>query len=238
VHLALTVYDVSLTYDDVTDCQPFTWRNGQTYSESNTGSTAIDTVVLHNQYECDSVVQLRFTLIPVTARIKSSLEHFDFDHLDVVLTDVSTGNDSRRWKFPTSPDQTGAKGYYSIPVNLDEAHIWLLAYSPYGCVDSTDIIIPFNKENFWVPNAFTPDDPAGNNIFSSISTKTISQEMYIYNRLGELVFQCEGADCGWDGKNMNGTPCPQGAYVYVIRYTNGYEPKVIKVKRGTVTLIR
>lgn len=238
VHLALTVFDVSLTYDDVTDCQPYTWRNGQTYSESNTGSSAIDTVILKNAYDCDSVVQLRFTLIPVTSRIKSSLDHFDFDHLDVVLTDISSGNDSRRWKFPTAGDQTGATAYYSIPVSESQAHIWLLAYSQYGCVDSTDIIIPFNKESFWVPNAFTPDDPAGNNIFSSTSSQTINQEMFIYNRLGDLIFKCEGADCGWDGKNLNGDPCPQGAYVYMIRYSNSFEPKIVKVKRGTVTLIR
>ncbi len=238
VHLALTVFDVSLTYDDVTDCQPYTWRNGQTYSESNTGSSAIDTVILKNAYDCDSVVQLRFTLIPVISRIKSSLDHFDFDHLDVVLTDISSGNDSRRWKFPTAGDQTGATAYYSIPVSESQAHIWLLAYSQYGCVDSSDIVIPFNKESFWVPNAFTPDDPAGNNIFSSISSQTINQEMFIYNRLGQLIFQCEGADCGWDGKDLNGDPCPQGAYVYMIRYSNSFEPKIVKVKRGTVTLIR
>ena len=157
---------------------------------------------------------------------------------DVVLTDISSGNDSRRWRFPTAAEQTGVTAYYSIPVTLNEANIWLLAYSPYGCVDSTDITIPFNKESFWIPNVFTPEDPSGNNIFSSISNQTVYQEMFIYNRAGELVFQCEGADCGWDGKNLNGDPCHQGAYVYVIRYSNAFEPKVIKVRRGTVTLLR
>ena len=238
VHLALTVFDVSLTYDDVTDCKEYTWRNGQTYSETNTATTAVDTVVLKNAYNCDSVVQLRFTLIPVTARIKSSLDHFDFDHLDVVLTDISNGNDSRRWIFPSGGEQTSATAYYSIPVSYSEANIWLLAYSPYGCVDSADITIPFNKESFWIPNAFTPDDPSGNNIFSSVSSQTVYQEMFIYNRIGQIVFQCEGADCGWDGKNMDGDPLPQGAYAYVIRYSNAFEPKIVKVRRGTVTLIR
>ena len=48
VHLALTVFDVSLTYEDVTDCKEYTWRNGQTYSETNTATSPIDTVVLKN----------------------------------------------------------------------------------------------------------------------------------------------------------------------------------------------
>ncbi len=238
VHLALTVFDVSLTYHDTSDCKPITWRNGVTYTETNSATSAIDTVILKNLYDCDSVVQLRFTLVPVTARIKSSLSKFDFDHLDTELTDLSTGNDSRVWHFPNGADQTGVTAHYSIPVTSDEAEIFLTAISPYGCADTTSIIIPFNKECFWVPNAFTPDDPTGNNIFASVSIKTTYQEMFIYNRLGELVFQCEGADCGWDGKHMNGTPCPQGAYVYVIRYSNAFEPKIINVKRGTVTLIR
>ena len=52
------------------------------------------------------------------------------------------------------------------------------------------------------------------------------------------MFHCEGIDCSWDGKDMNGEPCVQGAYVYIIRYANEYEPKVTRVIKGTVTLIR
>ncbi len=238
VRLYLEVLDVSTTIDKVDDCKPIVWKNGTTYTESNSATASTDTVVLQNQYGCDSVVRLDFTLHPVIAQIESNLTHFDFDHLDVVLTDVSTGNDSRLWTFPSGATQTGLNAYYSISVSQSEADINMIAFSPYGCSDTTNIVIPFNKETFWIPNVFTPDDPAGNSTFSSISSQTLTQTMQIFNRLGQQVFECEGVDCGWDGRDMNGNPCPQGAYVYLIRYTNSFEPNVIKIKKGTVTLLR
>ena len=238
VHLDLTVYDVSLTIDHISDCKPITWLNGKTYSTSNSSTAQADTILLHNRYGCDSIVRLDFTIHPLTAILSSSLEYFDYDHIDVELTDISVGGDTRVWHFPTGADQTAATAYYSIPVNLDSADIKLIAHSPYGCLDSTHIVIPFNKETFWMPNAFTPDNPAGNTTFGSVSTKTVQQEMIIYNRYGEMVYCCSGVDCKWDGRNLNGQPCPQGAYAYIIRYTNEYEPQVTKIKKGTVTLIR
>ena len=238
VRLALTVLDVSHTTEHIQDCKPVTWKNGRTYTQSNTGGYDTDIWVTVNRAGCDSVVHLDLTIHPLTARLQSSLDHFDYDHLDVELTDISTGGDSRRWKFPTAADQTGATAYYTIPASLDQAEIKLIAHSPYGCVDSTSIVLPLEKENFWMPNIFTPDDPAGNNIFSSISSQTVRQEMFIYNRFGQLVYHCEGVDCGWDGRDNKGRPCPQGAYAYVIRFTNTFQPDVTQIRKGSVTLLR
>ena len=238
VHLNLTVSSVSHTIDHQEDCKPYTWLNGKTYTTSNVATAATDTIVLKNRYDCDSIVQLDLVIHPLTAKLRSDIDHFTLDNLDAVLTDISIGGGSRVWKFPNGPDQTGVNAYYSIPANMEGANIILIASSPYGCVDTAKIYIPLNKEHFWVPNAFTPDNPAGNSLFSSVSTKTLKQEMLIYNRRGELVFRCEGADCAWDGRDFDGNPCVQDAYVYIIRYTNEFEPQNTRVLKGTVTLIR
>lgn len=238
VHLKLTVSSVSHTIDHQEDCKPYTWLNGKTYTTSNVATAATDTIVLKNRYDCDSIVQLELVIHPLTAKLRSDIDHFTLDNLDAVLTDISIGGSSRVWKFPNGPDQTGVNAYYSIPADMEGANIILIANSPYGCVDTAKIYIPLNKEHFWVPNAFTPDNPAGNSLFSSVSTKTLKQEMLIYNRRGELVFRCEGADCAWDGRDFDGNPCVQDAYVYIIRYTNEFEPQNTRVLKGTVTLIR
>ena len=238
VHLDLTVMNTSYTVDHIYDCKPYTWINGQTYYTSNTATAILDTVLLQNMWGCDSVVQLDLSIQPVTANIKASRDFFDFDNLDVVLNDISTGSDSRVWQMPNGLTYTSATAFYTMPADLDEADIWLLAASPYGCVDSTHIVIPLRKESFWVPNAFTPDNANGNNIFSSISTHTLTEEMMIFNRNGQMVFKCEGADCPWNGRDLDGNPCPQGVYTYLIRYSNEYTPKRTNVLRGTVTLIR
>ena len=238
VHLDLTVYDGSLNIDKRVECKPLRWANGKLYTTTNTATRESDTIRLVNRYGCDSVVRLDLTIYPMTPVIDASLDHFDYDHLDVVLTDASTGNDSRRWFFPTGPEQTAPTAYYSIPATADSATIKLVTYSPYGCVDSATTVIPFHKETFWMPNAFTPGDPSGNNRFGSVSSNTLQQEMYIYNRYGEMMFHCTSVDCSWDGTDTHGRPCPQGAYVYVIRYTNSFEPDKTIVRKGSVTLIR
>jgi gliding motility-associated-like protein len=238
VHLDLTVMNTSYTVDHIYDCKPYTWINGQTYYTSNTATAILDTVLLQNMWGCDSVVQLDLSIQPVTANIKASRDFFDFDNLDVVLNDISTGSDSRVWQMPNGLTYTSATAFYTMPADLDEADIWLLAASPYGCVDSTHIVIPLRKESFWVPNIFTPESASGNNTFGSISTRTLTQEMHIYNRNGQLVFHCEEPDCQWDGRDPSGNLCPQGTYTYLIRYTNEFLPKVVHVLRGTVTLIR
>lgn len=238
VRLQLKVYDVFYMVDHIEDCKPITWLNGKTYTTGNAATAKMDTIVLKNRYGCDSIVQLDFVIHPLTARLRSDVDHFTIDNLNAVLTDISTGGNGRVWKFPNGSDQMGPTAYYTIPAEMDGANIVLIEHSEYGCVDTAKIYIPLNKEHFWMPNAFTPDNPAGNNLFSSVSTKTLNQEMRIYNRRGEMVFHCEGADCAWDGRDLNGNPCIQGAYVYVIRYTNVYEPNETKVLKGTVTLIR
>lgn len=237
-HLDLTVLDVSYTVDQRVDCKPIVWINGKEYSESNTATALQDTVRLENIYGCDSIVQLDFTLYPLTARLRANVDHFSLDNLDVELTDISVNGESRVWKFPTGIDQTGPVAYYSIPSELDGAKIVLMESSPYGCEDADSIYIPLIKEHFWVPNAFTPDNPAGNSTFGSVSTHVIQEDMSIYNRHGEMVFHCNGTDCTWDGRDMRGDPCVQGAYVYVIRYIHESTSKQTQTVTGTVTLIR
>ncbi|MBR4773956.1 MAG: gliding motility-associated C-terminal domain-containing protein [Bacteroidales bacterium] len=239
VRLALTVYGRTHYTDHVFDCEPYTWINDTTYYETNTATALQDTIVLQNQWGCDSVVHLDFQLQPVTAIIRTNVDHFTLSSLDVTLTDASTGSNARTWVFPDGGMQTEATAYYTMPAELDSAEIFLIAHSAYGdCYDTTNVVIPLQRENIWIPNAFTPDNNVGNNLFGSISKNTLSEEMMIFNRHGELVYKCDKVDCTWDGKDLNGNACPQGTYVYIIRYVSTFEPDREHLLKGTVTLIR
>lgn len=239
VRLDLTVYGRTHYVDTVYACEPYTWINNQTYYEDNTATALADTILLQNQWGCDSVVHLEFHMMPLTALIRTNVDHFTLSQLDVVLNDVSLNGGSRLWLFPDGGTQTSATAYYTLPAELDSALIKLVAYSAYGdCDDTTQVVIPLQRENIWLPNAFTPENNAGNNLFGSISKNTLSEEMYIYNRHGELVYKCDKIDCTWDGKDLNGNACPQGTYVYIIHYRTTFEPDREQLLRGTVTLIR
>ena len=241
VHLHLKVHEFGRETEPIFDCKPIVWRNGQTYSEDNTATAATDTVVLKDAIGCDSlIIQLNFTIKPMTPIIQADREYFDLDHLDLVLTDVSTGGISRFWYFPTGNPQTAATAYYTIPYDLDSATITLEEHSPYGCIDSAHITLPFRKVAVWVPNVFTPGSPSNelNSRFSSKSRHLLHEETLIYNRRGELVFRCNEIDCPWDGTDLNGAPCPQGSYIYLIRYTTDYDPHTTQSITGSVTLLR
>ncbi len=239
VHLDLTVSDRSTSIDEVRVCKPYTWLNGHTYTESNTATMATDTVHLTNIWGCDSLVQLALTVTPMTPIIDATREYFDFDNLDIVLTDVSTGGNGRTWYLPSGDPQTGAVVYYTAPYNLDSAVFTMVETSPYGCVDTATLVVPFQRDVIWVPNAFVPDDPAnGNDRFRTFSRHLAKEQTIIYNRRGEMVFRCEEIDCPWDGTDMDGNPLPQGGYVYVIRYITEYEPNITRELKGSVTLIR
>ena len=244
VHLHLTVSDTSHTLFPVAACKPYTWDtlvggNGRTYYESNTATAYRDTVHLVNSWGCDSTVQLVFTMTPMTPLIEASLDYFDFNNMSVELTDVSTGGNGRTWLFPNGDPQYGTVAYYSAPYNIDSAVIMMIETSPYGCIDTAYLTIPFRRDVIWVPNVFSPDVPDhGNDLFHSVSNRLVREQTLIYNRFGELVFRCEEIDCAWDGTDKEGNPCPQGSYVYIIRYVTEYAPHETQVLKGTVTLIR
>lgn len=98
---------------------------------------------------------------------------------------------------------------------------------------SNEIEIVQQPEMF-VPNAFSP---AGiNKIFKPVSV-FMSNENYIfqiYNRYGQIVFETNNPEIGWDGKYMDEF-VKQGVYYFVIRYS--LPNKALKQKQGSVTII-
>ena len=42
----------------------------------------------------------------------------------------------------------------------------------------------------------------------------------------------------WDGNDLQGRPCIQGSYTYIIRYRNSLEPTMTQELTGTITLLR
>lgn len=98
----------------------------------------------------------------------------------------------------------------------------------------------------WVPSAFSPNDegPEINNVFKPVAISVhneqdddnLNYEMRIFNRYGELVFETDDLNEGWDGKLDNVELAPEGVYLYDIR-ARGIDYEVIN-KEGSVTLIR
>lgn len=115
---------------------------------------------------------------------------------------------------------------------------FVTASTENGCtvVDSIDILMDLGYV-FDVPNAFTPgNDFSGNSAFKILKRGDVTlEQMVIFNRWGELVFQTSDINEAWDG-TFKGTPQPLGVYVYQIVGVLADGQRV--TLNGNVTLIR
>ncbi len=91
------------------------------------------------------------------------------------------------------------------------------------------------NSRIFVPNVFAPNGV--NKIFipTIVFPNVDDYRMVIFNRWGEILFETNSPDVGWDGFN-NGGLVPQGVYAYVIemRSLNGIQLE----RKGTVLLMR
>jgi len=87
----------------------------------------------------------------------------------------------------------------------------------------------------YIPNAFTPGKKGLNDTFRAKGASVDNFLMQIYNRWGEMVFQSDDMNKGWDG-TYQGVNAPVGYYFYMVQYW-GYETKVM-VQNGLFWLIR
>lgn len=97
---------------------------------------------------------------------------------------------------------------------------------------------PYHEDNLlWVPNIIVPSgDNDENRYFRIITSSPISEfVIHIYNRGGRLLYSTNDPSFAWNATH-NGTPVPQGAYVYVATFRDSDGNP--RQQTGTVTVIR
>lgn len=170
--------------------------------------------------------------------IWSSKPFIDIADPQLQLEDRSPHSTSARWTFSDGSTLEGQRVSHQFGVDGDSVAITLLACNEERCCNDTTISLPVRVNALWVPNTFTPDAHS-NTRFSFVFTLPIVKfEIWIYNRQGLLVHHSDDLNFSWDGRTTDGTPCPQGAYVYFYRYATEFQPERNITGEGTVTLLR
>lgn len=95
-----------------------------------------------------------------------------------------------------------------------------------------EVIYPSNVA---FPNAFSPNGDGINDIFTFESRFIVASTMKIYSRWGELIYQTNDPDRGWDG-TINGRAAPPGTYIHHTELTDLMG--ITFVKSGEIVLIR
>jgi gliding motility-associated-like protein len=130
-----------------------------------------------------------------------------------------------------STDENPSTSYNDIGIY----DVTLIYTDVFGCIDTITKQISIGYV-LYIPNTFTPDGNRFNNTFYAKSINIQVIEFEIFNRWGELVFYSTDTEFDWDG-TYNGKDCPDGTYVYRIRY-NSITNRKEEVKIGHVTLLR
>ena len=86
-----------------------------------------------------------------------------------------------------------------------------------------------------VPNVFTPNNDLENDLFKPVLTFTpVDYHLIISDRQGNVIFETRDYLEEWDG-SRNGSPQPQGVYMWFLKLTTP-SGKIIS-KTGTITII-
>lgn len=115
----------------------------------------------------------------------------------------------------------------------------LIVTSEYGCQDTSFETVFIEPFTVYIPNAFTPDEDEANTVFKPIVYLSIVDwNLQIYNRWGELIFESNDPNIGWDGVNQAGKVSPDGLYMWKLRYTSCEPVNPEHLITGHVSLLR
>ena len=181
---------------------------------------------------------------PVEA-LESPTAGFSFTPEAVDMRDptVTIRDESARaaaWDYDFGPGGTSRERSPAVTLpGFGEYELVQAVTHANGCVDTARRLLtvdPFVR--YVLPNAFTPNSDGDNERFRGVGFLELVTDfrMRIYSRWGELLFETDDPDLGWDGTVMrNGEPAQPGVYLYVVDYAS---PEGTELLEGFVTLVR
>jgi len=161
---------------------------------------------------------------------------FDLTQSNFTFTNTSQNADAYLWLFG---DGDTSHAFEPTHTYTDTGHftVTLIAYNVY-CSDTFrySYVVVYEFDQIYFANAFTPNGDGVNDTWHELGIEGVTTLNYrIYNRWGQLIFETNDKNTGWDG-TYNGADCEVGVYTYYAKAVmiNG---KVVE-KKGNITLMR
>ncbi|MBK7406767.1 MAG: gliding motility-associated C-terminal domain-containing protein [Saprospirales bacterium] len=92
----------------------------------------------------------------------------------------------------------------------DPGMVWLEVTDANGCkAKDSVLVLTFCPSRFYVPNIFSPNYDGVNDLFQIYPEKKVFQfSMKVFDRWGELIFETQDLEDGWDGTYRGKTARP------------------------------
>ncbi|MFH2095204.1 MAG: PKD domain-containing protein, partial [Bacteroidota bacterium] len=212
-----------------------------TYNEPGVFDVSI---TVSNIYNCKaSYTEPQMITVHPTpvAKFTADPENVSIIKPQIFFTNMSTGGSIILWSFGDDEESSLISPMHTYPVYPTGTYnVQLVVISDYGCSDTASKeVTVYDEFTFWAPNAFTPDYDGINEQFmikgNGIDPRNFN--MKIYDRWGELIFETDDINEGWDGR-VNGImstffPC---VYTWLVTYRD--LKGVLHEKAGAVTLLK
>lgn len=156
-----------------------------------------------------------------------------FDNLSLLA-------DTNIWDFGDGSYSTIENPYHTYPTYpTGNYNTQLVVITQNNCKDTSYLTVTIQDEyTFYAPTAFSPDRDGINDYFkvygNGIGERNF--KMIIYDRWGEIVFETEDYQLGWDGKINSGDYGTPGVYTWLVYYQNDNGVSISKT--GAVTLLK
>lgn len=202
----------------------YLWSSGQTTQSIDVSTGGIYVVTVSNG-QCNTLDTSLVMIIPPIAWDESiSLCNAQKYTLDAGFTGASY-----LW----------STGETTQTIDVIEAGNYWVIMNTGLCILSDTIYVSGSLGSgvLWIPNSFTPDHNGLNDKFSMIGTDITRFHMLIFNRWGQLLYETERQDLGWDGI-YKGELVKQDVYIWKVEYETKCDVGVLNKKIGHVTVVR
>lgn len=104
-----------------------------------------------------------------------------------------------------------------------------------GCESYDTVTVSVEYFPYFLPNGFSPNNDGNNDVLYVRGTGIQSVYLQIFDRYGNLMFETQDQNQGWDGTYQN-KPVNTGVYIYNVQVF--YKDGRTEEKNGNITLFR
>ncbi|HNQ68105.1 MAG TPA: gliding motility-associated C-terminal domain-containing protein [Bacteroidales bacterium] len=216
-----------VSFDDGFDPKTYIWSTGVENDTATNLSAGIYRVYVSDKFNCTDTVTVTITqpdsINPNFILTQPSCSAV-FDGKIETIPTGGTPEYSYLWNDNTTDNQIS---------DIREGLYYLTITDENNCSFIYLIDLPEAAYCITIYNTITPNNDGANDVWIIENIEQFPRsEIWIYNRVGNLVYECENYQNDWNG-TYNGKDLPEGTYFYIINLGTGKNPL-----KGHITIIR